>query len=259
MGKSTAHTSFFRQLSVRAKSIFFPYKINVGDSNAWKRDNNLLRWTTVNFYYDSDVNYDLREFNELPLPSNSASVVFSSHTFEHIFPDNVDFVLRELFRVIKPGGVLRLSVPDYQRAVTAYEDKDDAFFRGGGVACHGDNLEELFANFFASFKCKNYGAKTDYIGGPKLTIEQREFLQNNIGKMDADSLIKYCVSLIPEEAYYVAHVNGFNFESMKSILEKSGFVDVVKSDYKASRIPELRGDAFDNRPEVSLYTECRKL
>jgi len=40
------------------------------------------------------------------------SFVFSEHFFEHIWPDEAYALFRECFRILRPGGVLRASVPD---------------------------------------------------------------------------------------------------------------------------------------------------
>jgi SAM-dependent methyltransferase len=56
----------------------------------------------------------------LPFPDRSFDYVFSEHQIEHIlYPDGV-FMLRECFRVLKPGGVLRIATPDLERIVGLY-------------------------------------------------------------------------------------------------------------------------------------------
>lgn len=52
--------------------------------------------------------------DKLPYPDNSVDEVFSSHLLEHISHVNTVQVLSEWFRVLKPGGVLQLIVPDLE-------------------------------------------------------------------------------------------------------------------------------------------------
>lgn len=52
---------------------------------------------------------------------NSAEVVYASHLLEHFPRDRIQEVLSEWFRVLKPGGVLRLSVPDFDRLLEVYK------------------------------------------------------------------------------------------------------------------------------------------
>lgn len=54
--------------------------------------------------------------------SDSAVLVYSSHCLEHVPHGEVVRVLAEWRRVLRPGGVVRLSVPDFDHIVDAYLD-----------------------------------------------------------------------------------------------------------------------------------------
>jgi SAM-dependent methyltransferase len=65
----------------------------------------------------------------LPLPSGSARYVFLAHLLEHLFhPVQSSRLLAEIRRVLAPGGVVRIVVPDIEKYLRAYVDGDDAFF-----------------------------------------------------------------------------------------------------------------------------------
>ena len=49
---------------------------------------------------------------QLPFRSNSVQLIFTEHMFEHILPHVGAVLLREAYRVLVPGGVLRLATPD---------------------------------------------------------------------------------------------------------------------------------------------------
>jgi len=53
----------------------------------------------------------------LPFADNSIAKVQSQDVFEHLPFEKIPFVLDEIHRVLKPGGVFRLSVPDYRSPV----------------------------------------------------------------------------------------------------------------------------------------------
>ncbi|MBN9587500.1 MAG: methyltransferase domain-containing protein [Alphaproteobacteria bacterium] len=53
----------------------------------------------------------------LPFADSSIRKIQSQDVFEHIPFTRVGFVLDEVYRVLKPGGVFRLSVPDYRSPV----------------------------------------------------------------------------------------------------------------------------------------------
>ncbi|MGH2534740.1 MAG: class I SAM-dependent methyltransferase [Thermomicrobiales bacterium] len=69
-----------------------------------------------------DLRWDLRR--GLPFPDNSASAVFSEHLFEHIPLDGAMALLAECRRVLVPGGIFRIGVPDLDRYVRAYLGQD---------------------------------------------------------------------------------------------------------------------------------------
>jgi predicted SAM-dependent methyltransferase len=85
-----------------------------------------------------DVICDLRR--KWPLRSGSAKYIFSEHVFEHFgYPDEIEHVLHECHRVLQPGGVLRVIVPDADRYLRAYAENDENFVRQVG----GDSVTKL--------------------------------------------------------------------------------------------------------------------
>jgi len=56
----------------------------------------------------------------LPFAANSVSSVYSTHMLEHLYPDELEALLRECVRVLKPGAGLRIIVPSLRNAVLAY-------------------------------------------------------------------------------------------------------------------------------------------
>jgi predicted SAM-dependent methyltransferase len=57
-----------------------------------------------------------------PIPDASLAYVFSEHMIEHVSEEQGLHVIRESFRVLRPGGVLRLTTPDLRKVITIYED-----------------------------------------------------------------------------------------------------------------------------------------
>ena len=64
------------------------------------------------------VVHDLRK--PLPFRKNSFSAIYGAHVLEHLYRVEADALLAECKRVLKPGGVLRLVVPDLQFLVLDY-------------------------------------------------------------------------------------------------------------------------------------------
>ena len=53
---------------------------------------------------------------------DSVDLIYASHCLEHFKYREIDRVLSEWIRVLKPGGVLRLSVPDFDKLLAIYSD-----------------------------------------------------------------------------------------------------------------------------------------
>lgn len=73
-----------------------------------------------------DLSGDIRD--GLPLESDSMGYVASIHALQDLPYPDVMPALRELRRVLEPGGVLRLALPDLDRAISAYLRDDPGYF-----------------------------------------------------------------------------------------------------------------------------------
>ena len=74
--------------------------------------------------HDREIKHDLA--GPLPYPDNSIAKIQAQDVLEHLAFDKVPFVLDEIYRVLKPGGVFRLSVPDYRSPVQKRRSLYDA-------------------------------------------------------------------------------------------------------------------------------------
>jgi SAM-dependent methyltransferase len=64
------------------------------------------------------VHHDVRR--PLPYKDSSIAAVYSSHMLEHLYRVDAERVLTEVYRVLEPGGVVRLVVPDVRAIVERY-------------------------------------------------------------------------------------------------------------------------------------------
>jgi predicted SAM-dependent methyltransferase len=107
------HREGLRQ--IREKSLSKPGKINLGCGPFSKPG-----FLNVDLFPGGDLTLDLRQ--GLPFESDSCSLIFSEHFFEHIdYPEPAGYLLRECLRVLEPGGVVRLSVPDTEWPLLDYQ------------------------------------------------------------------------------------------------------------------------------------------
>ena len=65
--------------------------------------------------HEREIQHDLTA--ALPYDDDSIAKIQAQDVLEHLPFENVPFVLDEIYRVLKPGGIFRLSVPDYRSPV----------------------------------------------------------------------------------------------------------------------------------------------
>jgi predicted SAM-dependent methyltransferase len=139
----------------------------------------------------------------LPFADGSARCVFVSHLLEHLFyPRDVQPFLKEVRRVLAPGGVLRVVVPDIEQCIKAYANNDRSFFA---------SRRETWA-----WWPENPTRLEDFLG--------------------------YAGAGAEPAWLFESHKYGYDFETLSKVLTEAGFRSVVRSGYMTSSREELRVD-----------------
>lgn len=82
----------------------------------------------------------------LPFAAGSVDSIYSTHMVEHFYPDELESLLAECVRVLRPGGGMRLIVPSLRSAIAAYELNRHDWF-ADSFPRHFDSLGGRFSNF----------------------------------------------------------------------------------------------------------------
>jgi predicted SAM-dependent methyltransferase len=91
-------------------------RLHLGSAASLKRG-----WVNVDFAgHPVDLAWNL--LRPLPFPDASAEAVFHEHVLEHFSFEHGLRLLDECFRLLRPGGVLRVAVPDGGAYARAYVD-----------------------------------------------------------------------------------------------------------------------------------------
>lgn len=103
-----------------------PVKLNIGCG-----PNSRPGWLNIDLF-DSRAPLHLDVRKRWPLPDGCASYVYSEHIFEHLeFYGEVPRFLAESMRVLRPGGVFDVGVPDTQQALEAYGNPQHPWWTPG--------------------------------------------------------------------------------------------------------------------------------
>ena len=89
-------------------------------------------WENIDF---SPLDKRVKKVNllkRLPYAQNYFDVAYSSHFLEHLSKENAPVFLREVWRVMKIGGILRIVVPDLENVVKEYLNIIEGLRDGGG-------------------------------------------------------------------------------------------------------------------------------
>jgi predicted SAM-dependent methyltransferase len=139
----------------------------------------------------------------IPHPDGSVDAIFSSHMLEHVRPDDAQFILGECHRVLKPGGTLRVIVPDLRVITTAYLDGDRDHLRANGEPLADAYMRELLA----------LGPPK---GGPAERLVRRALRTEDGGHKwmyDGESLLEHCRRAGFEDARRVGFREGRDRET----------------------------------------------
>lgn len=145
-------------------------------------------WFNIDFDEDFPEVHHLDLRQPLPFPDSSVSLIFSEHLIEHLPKADGLNLLKECYRVLKPGGKLRFGWPDFTKHLGAYLHKDRTYRKG--MRKHmGPNLSGSWDEFFSDLL---YSWDHRYMYTPKLLtryfkeagfkrIKQNEFDESVLG------------------------------------------------------------------------------
>ncbi|MBC8002130.1 MAG: methyltransferase domain-containing protein [Opitutaceae bacterium] len=108
-----------------------PWMVNLGCGGCFHPD-----WINLDFVASSPevIQHDLR--TRLPFEDGSCEMVYHSHVMEHFPRAFAPLFLRECHRILTPGGLMRVVVPDLETIVRLYLKNLDGATSGDIQAAH---------------------------------------------------------------------------------------------------------------------------
>lgn len=79
-------------------------------------------WDHIDGSSYSHIKY--HDIINLPYKNNEVDIIYASHVLEYFDRDEALEVLQKWYNVLKPGGTLRLAVPDFEASAKLYVEKN---------------------------------------------------------------------------------------------------------------------------------------
>jgi SAM-dependent methyltransferase len=162
---------------------------------------------------------------KMPLINNSVDFIYTSHFLEHLQRYETFRVLKDSFRVLKSGGVIRIVVPDVKKLIKLYLTKD---YSQLSLGANDERIEFRGADF--------------------LSLHFYPF-ENN--KIKSPGILQRI-----QENFLKRHSWMYDFESMQNLLKKAGFINIAEKNAGESILTEVK--QLDHHPEISLFIEAEK-
>jgi SAM-dependent methyltransferase len=208
---------------------------------------------------DADIAFDLTSGEKWPVPSDTVELLFTSHTIEHLNDQFNADMFREAYRTLKPGGLFRITCPNVDLYVDAYERRDEHFFRYLMKTRPGAplpySMEQVLLFAFAGplssiHKESNLTRATDdEVRLAHATMPRDQFLDSFTSRIAVDVVRRF-----PKE-----HKTWLTPAKLIRMLNDAGF-EAWECAHGQSKSHLMRNvEYFDiPHPSVSLYVEARK-
>lgn len=185
--------------------------------------NILNGWFNTDYFPRPSI-YFLDVTKLFPIPSNSFKFIFTEHHIEHITYKDAVSMLKECFRMLEPGGLIRIATPDLKNTINNYLNNSVY-----NEELHSHAKEYICSGFYNAI---TYIPVDDYLDAHIVN----------------DTFLNY------------EHKFIYDFESLKRILQHAGFGNVKEfgqqdSTYKEFLNIETHNSDCDKYFSLSIEAE----
>jgi SAM-dependent methyltransferase len=237
-------------------------KIALGEKHSYLRAD--PSWITLDIE-DADFNIDFRSHEAFPFEAETQDIVYSCHCIEHIPNEAILYWLRESYRILKPGGYVRLEAPDTEKILAAYKSNDKKFL---SLFSDKNRIELVEKRNFPKIYGEDHVAVIGFLScyqekvpGHIPVIADKAEVDSRLQSLSLEEFCQWCVSLQTEEQMASrGHTNPMYFEKIHRLLAEVGFRDIKRKGNRETDIPKVNISGIERRGRsfYSIYVEAKK-
>ena len=218
-------------------------KLAIGETTMINRFPN---WTLMDTRL-SDINLNVEKI-PYRIPVKDIKMCYSAHMFEHISDDAAQYLLKQVFEVMKDGGIIRIEVPDCDKVLNDYREN-----KGRPIANYmakSNNVEEHIGTLGVISNVLRKNSQGEYAQTP--VYAPLETFESKLKELSNEEFCKWAINLqTKEEKLSQGHVNYWNEKKMTEFLRNAGFSDVieVRSGFSPNKF-----DLSVERPHRGFYS-----
>jgi SAM-dependent methyltransferase len=173
----------------------------------------------IDFFWEKNIDHGADLRFPLKIDNEAVDGIICEHTLEHLTYNSDEQLISECYRILKPGGVFRVILPDVSLFINAFSNENKAWF---------DEWEKLYL-----------------INSPD-PIRAKRRLKSPL----------QAISFVTQE---YGHISSWDVETLSVYLKNAGFKSIEKVEWRKGQISELLIDTeFPARRHVSMYVEAVK-
>lgn len=136
-------------------------------------------YLNLDIFQPADIVWDVR--SKMPFPNNRFKEIFCEHFFEHLYyPKSAVFFLKEVYRILKKGGELKIVVPDCGKSLKEYSKRNNKYFKKLTNVCYSKRISTMEIN--SNIDVINYLFR-DQFDNPNYTVHWWGYDQENLLKL----------------------------------------------------------------------------
>ena len=192
-------------------------KLQLGCGRNW-----LEGWLNSDYFPRNSDILQLDVTVALPFENDTFDYIFSEHVIEHISYPEGAYMLEECFRVLKPGGVLRVGTPDLAFLVSLYREDEVA-------SQSRTQIEQEFLEYF---------------------------LANEIKDREINAPVDFDTYLINKFVRAWGHEFIYDEKSLRHMMKTLGFTEITRCEVMESANQALCGlENIDRKPPGHIALE----